>query len=197
MDLPHESEQVTSPWFFFPDNKLSIVHLNIESLLGQARHKNGAGPTDTQRKIDFLRYSVQFENSPSPLCLTETKLGKCIDDSEISLHGYTVYRRDRDRRGGGVAVYHRSDIKASLLANLPSSVEHCALRITPLRSQEFIICCIYRPPSAKSEWCEHIRSLMQSLVDARLPLLITGDINIDLMKDSLLADNLRAEYHLT
>ena len=38
---------------------------------------------------------------------------------------------------------------------------------------------------------------MQSLVDARLPLLITGDINIDLMKDSSLADNLRAEYHLT
>ena len=123
------------------------------------------------------------------------KLGKCIDDSEISPHGYTVYRRDRG--GGGVAVYHRSDIKASLLANLPSSIEHCALRITPLRGQEFIICCIYRPPSAKSEWCEHMRSFMQSLVDARLPLLIIGDINIDLMKDSSLADNLRAEYHLS
>ena len=30
VDLPRESEQVTSPWFFLPDNKLSIVHLNIE-----------------------------------------------------------------------------------------------------------------------------------------------------------------------
>ena len=38
---------------------------------------------------------------------------------------------------------------------------------------------------------------MQSLVDACLPLLITGDININLMKDSSLADNLKAEYHLT
>ena len=97
MNLPRESEQVTSPWFFLPDNKLSIVHLNIEGLLGQARRKNGAGPTDTLRKIDFLRYSVQFKNSPNLLCLTETKLGKCIDDGEISLHGYTVYRRDRDQ----------------------------------------------------------------------------------------------------
>ena len=42
-----------------------------------------------------------------------------------------------------------------------------------------------------------MRSLIQSLVDARLPLLITGDININLMKDSSLANNLRAEYHLT
>ena len=97
VNLPRESEQVTSPWFFLPDNKLSIVHLNIEGLLGQARRKNGAGPTDTLRKIDFLRYSVQFKNSPNLLCLTETKLGKCIDDGEISLHGYTVYRRDRDQ----------------------------------------------------------------------------------------------------
>ena len=143
VDLPCESEQATSPWFFLPDNKLSIVHLNIEGLLGQARRKNGAGPTDMQRKIDFLMYSIRFENSPSLLCLTETKSGKCIDDSEISLHGYTVYRHDRDQRGGGVAVYYRLNIKASLLANLPSSVEQCALRITPLRGQEFIICCIY------------------------------------------------------
>ena len=67
MDLLRKSEQVTSPWFFLPDNKLSIVHLNIEGLLGQARHKNGARPTDTQRKIDFLMYSVQYENSPSLL----------------------------------------------------------------------------------------------------------------------------------
>jgi hypothetical protein len=44
------------------------------------------------------------------LTLSETWLSSDILDSEIDIVGYTLYRRDRKTRGGGVAVYARDDI---------------------------------------------------------------------------------------
>ena len=42
------------------------------------------------------------------MTLSETHLCTNIDDSEIMIPGYTLMRRDRNRYGGGVAVYQRA-----------------------------------------------------------------------------------------
>jgi hypothetical protein len=152
---------------------------------------------DTNRKIDFLKYSASFENSPTILCITETKLGKCIDDSEVMLPGYSIVRRDRDRRGGGIAIYYQSDVKVTEMLNLPISVEHCTVRITPTRGQPFILCCVYSPPSAKFDLPERLQSLLDALSDEKVPLILTGDFNRNLLTDRSFAENLRAEFHLT
>ena len=48
--------------------------------------------------------------------LTETWMKSHPEDSAVSLPGYTLFRRDRKKqRGGGVAVYVRNHLKATIL----------------------------------------------------------------------------------
>ncbi len=52
-------------------------------------------------------------NEPSIITLTETWLTPSVDDAEMFLNNVTVFRSDRaqTRRGGGVALYIKSNLK--------------------------------------------------------------------------------------
>ena len=39
------------------------------------------------------------------MCVSETWLDGSISDKEVELRDYTVFRKDRNRHGGGVAIY--------------------------------------------------------------------------------------------
>ena len=60
-------------------------------------------------KIDELRL-ICATNSPHIVCVVETWLGDEVSDSEISIIDYYVTRLDRNRHGGGIAFYIRSDL---------------------------------------------------------------------------------------
>ena len=42
--------------------------------------------------------------------LNETRLDNTVSDSEVKISGYDIVRRDRNRSGGGVTMYIRSNI---------------------------------------------------------------------------------------
>ena len=74
-----------------------MASLNINSLLAH---------------IDDLRIFVT-DSKIDILAINETKLDSSIGDSEISLPGFKVVRRDRPvngRCGGGVCIYLRNNI---------------------------------------------------------------------------------------
>ena len=60
---------------------LSVVHLNIQGLLGQATHP-ASRICDTSSKIDYLRFSCITDVAPIAICLTETKLSDKIFNEE-------------------------------------------------------------------------------------------------------------------
>ena len=91
-----------------------------------------------------------LDDSPTVLCLIETKLEKNVIDNEVALAGYSLFRRDR--RGGGVAVYCRSDVETEEIPYMPATTEHCTLRVFTSRPKSVILSCIYRSPSAKPDW---------------------------------------------
>ena len=65
------------PWFFLETSKFSIVHRHILGLLDTSFSRDGCR-MDTHKKIDYIRYVVDLEHSPKIVCITETKLSKCI-----------------------------------------------------------------------------------------------------------------------
>ena len=73
--------------------------------------------------IYFLRHLCSSSATPDVICLSETKLSKIIDSAEIELPGYSVFRCDRNRSGGGIAVYYLNALDA---APLDFSVSPCA-----------------------------------------------------------------------
>ena len=65
---------------------------------------------------------------PDIICITETKLDKSIDDSDIDIPNYCVHRRDKNHRGGSVAIYYKDHLDAMPLVftSRPCSMVECA-----------------------------------------------------------------------
>jgi len=54
------------------------------------------------------------------LLCAETHLEDSISDSEVFLPNYSVYRKDRNRQGGGVSIAIRSDLPSCQLDTVPN-----------------------------------------------------------------------------
>ena len=78
----------------FHKRGIHILHFNIRSLL---------------IKIVELRY-IAITSKATIICITETWLDETVWDPEISIPEYNLLRKDRNRDGGGVCMYTRSDI---------------------------------------------------------------------------------------
>ena len=93
-----------------PSSGITIVHLNIRSLLGHF-----------DQRTEFVHY-----HSPDIVAISETWLDDSVDDSVLAMPGYNVHRADRHRHGGGVAIYAAANLVCKAVpigSDLPSSVE--------------------------------------------------------------------------
>lgn len=77
---------------------LNIVHVNAQSL---------------NNKMDEFRYTFAKSNV-DVICVSETWFQPELEDSLFALNSYQLFRADRGRRGGGVAIY----IKKTYLVKL-------------------------------------------------------------------------------
>ena len=126
------------------------------------------------------------------LSVNETWLDNTISDTSISVPGYTVYRADRDSRGGGVCIY----VQNSLLAHpLPAPIflsqtqpePECLFIKVDVPAKpltiKFIVCSIYRPPSARVDFWENLRAVFDhhSQYD---DYVVLGDFNTDVLNPS-------------
>ena len=115
-----------------------IASLNVNSLL---------------LHIDEIRTLVK-DLGIHILVINETKLDENIHDDLVSIEGYAIRRRDRDRHGGGVAIHIRDSIydKCKLRNHLPeSSLETICVEIKPVRATPSLILVWYRPPDASPD----------------------------------------------
>ncbi len=94
------------------------MHLNIRSLLP---------------KIDEIR-CLLMNCKVGIFCLTETWIDSSVTNNEIKVDNYNVIRKDRNRQGGGVCIFIRSDINFNVLDIMWSwsycSWIYCCLRLS-------------------------------------------------------------------
>ena len=122
---------------------LLIFSLNAPSL---TKHKDEIEVLVRDNKIDIFG-------------INETKLDEKIKDERVSIVGYNLLRRDRNRHGGGVAIFlretlnfeHRTDIKAE-------NLEIICIEIKPKCSKLFFVLAWYRPPNYETETLEELNS---------------------------------------
>lgn len=105
---------------------------------------------------------------PAMLALTETRLTEDIEDTEINMSGYNVYRCDSENRGtGGVMIYVRNDIKceSEFVTKIKSN---CWCIGITLNNEIYngIILVVYHSPSASdSEFISFIINMSTSLYE--------------------------------
>jgi len=111
---------------------LRILHINIRSL--------GIKLTDLRLFCDKHR--------PPVLSLNETWLDDSFLDSELYLPGYQLLRRDRDRHGGGIAVYIAGNLNPERVDTNIDDIEALWLELSQPHSKRILFWgAIYRPPN--------------------------------------------------
>ena len=77
--------------------------------------------------------------------------------------GYQLVRRDRDRHGGGIALYVRDHLSLTVKVSHPEAV----LLLIELRLRRSCLLCglLYRPPSSSASILSSVESTLEQLLD--------------------------------
>ena len=121
----------SNEWDCFKSKGLHLNHLNINSLL---------------QKIDELRYIANSSNA-AVIGISKSKLDESVLQSEIQINNYDLPRRDRNRNGGGVACYIRSDISYIQKQCFPEEIENIFFEILLPKTKPIVAGIIYRQGS--------------------------------------------------
>lgn len=140
-------------------------------------------------KIDELECVTNLNNADI-VCITETWLSEEIPDNYVSLADFSLFRRDRHTRGGGVAIYVNPSIQCKRLVvdDPPDFItESLWLQLRPIRLprpiSSIIIGVIYHPPQASTDDNNRLYEYIQRTVDSYLIdypdslICIVGDFN--------------------
>ena len=142
---------------------LKCFHLNVCSLY---------------RNFEELK-KIILDIDLSCISINETRLCSSITDSEVEIPGYTVFRKDRSRNAGGVAVYIKNDLSPSHIEiNSPTECMYVKLSCD---HRNIVFGSVYRPPSANAEYYEHIFHDIDYVFSLNMELIIAGDFNFDLL----------------
>ena len=94
---------------------------------------------------------------------------------------YKICHHDRtNRRGGGVAIVFDETLDITTLESsaISDSLEYISCKTT-INKQQFILCCVYRPPSSSNQvFLDEWNHLLSNLTVSPCELLICGDINL-------------------
>ena len=114
----------------------------------------------------------------------ETRLDEYITDVNVNITGYNIIRKDRNRIGGGVAIYYRDCLKVINRSELiPIGLEAACIEVTQYKCKPFLIASVYRTPNAKVEIFDKIETLIQNLDQDTKEIIILGDFNCDLLPE--------------
>ena len=84
--------------------------------------------------------------------VVESRFAQKVDDVFAQINGFSVLRQDRNRRGGGIALYIRNDYKASILCSSltetvgkPGTPEYLVCKIQQGKLSPIFVAVIYSP----------------------------------------------------
>ena len=167
----HKLFQICGEWCISLSKRRSkIGHLNTRSLYP---------------KIYEIR-SIVDKSDFDIFCVSETWLHEYMKDDEIHIPGYNIFRRDRITGvGGGVCIYVKENI--NLRTDLMfENIEAIWAEIRQGDSK-YLVSCIYRPPSATTEYYERIVDMFESARMTEYPVISLGDLNFDYVMNETLS----------
>lgn len=161
-------------------------------------------PKSTNQNIFYLNAESVLNNfedmevlvgqlKPAMIICSETCLTEQINDNEILMNGYNVYRCDSfSRHTGGVLIYIKSNIKSEVVLNktygknvwcLSVHVKCCTLN--------GIYTAIYHSPnSSHADFMNYFEDIIEQCYDHTKLNVFVGDFNIDMSRNFTYSDKL-------
>lgn len=144
---------------------MNIAHINIRSLYPS---------------FNELKDVVGDENFMI-LGVTETWLSPEIGNDVLGIDGYGLVRNDREGRGGGVAIYYKTNLNIKI-HTLEQKQALEQLWITfKIKQETYGLGVVYRAPSQNvSEALNILESTISDILPEVDNIIITGDLNINM-----------------
>ena len=150
---------------------IRIAQLNIRTLLSNI--------DNLQLMVNDFKFDL--------IALNETRLSSEIKDVQIGIHDYCIYRKDRNKNGGGVAIYVNENklshkLRSDLLVN---DIELVAVEVKQPMSSPMIVLAWYRPPGTSIELFKAIGNILLKIDEERKDIIFLGDFNCNILADPL------------
>ena len=152
-------------WLPFKKRGLHILHLNVNSLLS---------------KIEEMR-QIALASNAAVIGITESKLDETVLDGEVNIEGYKIIRADRNRNGGGVACYIKSDLSYNIRKDFSTEIENIFFDILLPNSKPILVGIVYRPPDESGFLSKLTEAIGSTESFDEQEVIILGDININLL----------------
>ena len=108
-----------------------IIHLNINSI---------------QNKFEELKIPNEALKA-HVLVISETKIDSSYPNSQFTLNGYHMYRKDRAKGGGGLIAYFASSISSRKIALVKPYKTLKAIAVeAKIGGKDILVLAVYRPP---------------------------------------------------
>ncbi len=133
--------------FTLANKSLSVLYFNARSIVP---------------KFDTLCLEAEMYK-PDVICIVETWLCEDISDQELLLSSYQLFRLDRNRHGGGVLMYVKSNLSAEVIIQGTFNLEFLSICV----KYHTFKCCIslfYRPPSSSAQVMDNLFSALELLI---------------------------------
>ncbi len=182
------------------DSKCSITHENDGTSTSKAKQDSCINDEFNQKGTSFAIFNIAslpskmddfkifMQNNPvDVMALNETCLDNSIPDTEIHIDGYDVFRKDRNRHGGGVAIYIRCNAGYTCKVRkdlMPSELEMIVIEMKKGKAKPHVIIVWYRPPNTEIELFDHVESTLGKVEFEDKNILLMGDVNCDLLAEN-------------
>ena len=153
--------------------KLKVIHSNCQSAMNKR--------SEVCQLID--------SEKPHILALTEFGAAASVDDGELGIEGYSIYRGNHSSGGGGlgkgVAIYVQDTLNHSACPMFDEVAFDCSAWSTILLSdsKKLLLGVVYRSPNSSEDNNEKMLSILRIASTARFDyLLVCGDYNLPKIK---------------
>ena len=137
---------------------------------------------------DIVRIIVKY--SIDIISINETHLDSTINNFEVNIPGFSLYRNDRNRHGGGVAFYVRETISHTLRADLSMpDIESLWVEVNSPDGTSYLLCSMSRPPSASHDYYDKMIENIELVSMLNKEIVIFGDLNFNYKLDESLSSN--------
>ena len=152
---------------WFASKGLHICHLNVHYLYP---------------KLDEIKILLHEQNNLDIFCVGETFLNDQYSDSELTIQNYNFIRKDQQSHGGGLIIYYKTNLACIHRVDLESNnVEMLWLEIRNNRQRPFLLCYVYRPPSATSDWTDQVEQSLDEANTENKEIILLGDLNFNIL----------------
>ena len=152
-----------------PTCNFMIAHINARSILSNNKLEEVEDLLINYHNIDIL-------------AVTETHLDHTKKDDSIFINGYSVYRRDRNKNGGGVAIYCKNSIRSIRRTDLErNNIELLWVELY-INDKKILVASCYRPPGQNindsTRFLESLQSSLEIAIDEdSTSVILLGDLN--------------------